>query len=198
MPNSPHCFTVTYTGISPILFTPVKVGAAFDPHTPTPQLHDYTGIWDTGATATAITQKVIDDCALKPIGMTKVHGADGEFITEVYFVSILLLNGVGFRTLRVTKGKLGPGADLLIGMDIITAGDFAVTNYNGKTVLSFRIPSSEFIDFSGKAAVPSTVLPTKLPGVGRNDPCPCGSGKKYKKCHGSANPPPTPLPNPFS
>jgi preprotein translocase subunit SecA len=23
--------------------------------------------------------------------------------------------------------------------------------------------------------------------VGRNDPCPCGSGKKYKKCHGAAN-----------
>ena len=21
--------------------------------------------------------------------------------------------------------------------------------------------------------------------VGRNDPCPCGSGKKYKKCHGT-------------
>lgn len=24
--------------------------------------------------------------------------------------------------------------------------------------------------------------PTK---VGRNEPCPCGSGKKYKQCHGS-------------
>jgi preprotein translocase subunit SecA len=24
-----------------------------------------------------------------------------------------------------------------------------------------------------------------LPEVGRNDPCPCGSGKKYKKCHGA-------------
>ncbi len=23
------------------------------------------------------------------------------------------------------------------------------------------------------------------PKVGRNDPCPCGSGKKFKKCHGS-------------
>ena len=23
------------------------------------------------------------------------------------------------------------------------------------------------------------------PKVGRNDPCPCGSGKKYKKCHGT-------------
>jgi preprotein translocase subunit SecA len=23
------------------------------------------------------------------------------------------------------------------------------------------------------------------PTAGRNDPCPCGSGKKYKKCHGA-------------
>ena len=22
--------------------------------------------------------------------------------------------------------------------------------------------------------------------IGRNEPCPCGSGKKYKKCHGTA------------
>jgi preprotein translocase subunit SecA len=26
--------------------------------------------------------------------------------------------------------------------------------------------------------------------IGRNDPCPCGSGKKYKKCHGAGAPPP--------
>ena len=24
----------------------------------------------------------------------------------------------------------------------------------------------------------------RVPKVGRNDPCPCGSGKKYKHCHG--------------
>jgi len=28
--------------------------------------------------------------------------------------------------------------------------------------------------------------------IGRNDPCPCGSGKKYKKCHGAPGPPPSP------
>ncbi len=28
------------------------------------------------------------------------------------------------------------------------------------------------------------------PKVGRNDPCPCGSGKKYKKCHGADGGPP--------
>jgi preprotein translocase subunit SecA len=22
------------------------------------------------------------------------------------------------------------------------------------------------------------------PSIGRNDPCPCGSGQKYKQCHG--------------
>ena len=27
--------------------------------------------------------------------------------------------------------------------------------------------------------------PSSVPRVGRNDPCPCGSGKKYKKCHGA-------------
>lgn len=25
-----------------------------------------------------------------------------------------------------------------------------------------------------------------LPKVGRNEPCPCQSGRKYKKCHGAA------------
>jgi preprotein translocase subunit SecA len=25
----------------------------------------------------------------------------------------------------------------------------------------------------------------ETPKVGRNEPCPCGSGKKYKKCHGA-------------
>jgi preprotein translocase subunit SecA len=30
----------------------------------------------------------------------------------------------------------------------------------------------------------STQQQKAMPKVGRNDPCPCGSGKKYKKCHG--------------
>ena len=32
--------------------------------------------------------------------------------------------------------------------------------------------------FSGKP------LPRHVADIGRNDPCPCGSGKKYKKCCG--------------
>jgi preprotein translocase subunit SecA len=33
------------------------------------------------------------------------------------------------------------------------------------------------------AGKPRTVV-SDQPKIGRNDPCPCGSGKKYKKCHG--------------
>jgi preprotein translocase subunit SecA len=39
-----------------------------------------------------------------------------------------------------------------------------------------------------KVAPQRRVAPSKQPmrnlKVGRNDPCPCGSGKKYKQCHG--------------
>lgn len=35
---------------------------------------------------------------------------------------------------------------------------------------------------SGTGRMVQPVTPTQK--VGRNDPCPCGSGKKYKKCHG--------------
>ncbi|HSO21412.1 MAG TPA: preprotein translocase subunit SecA [Chondromyces sp.] len=38
---------------------------------------------------------------------------------------------------------------------------------------------------SAPDARPTTVRRNQ-PKVGRNDPCPCGSGKKYKRCHGAA------------
>jgi preprotein translocase subunit SecA len=41
----------------------------------------------------------------------------------------------------------------------------------------------DYYDPSGGAAVKQE--PVKVgPKIGRNDPCPCGSGKKYKNCHG--------------
>jgi preprotein translocase subunit SecA len=37
----------------------------------------------------------------------------------------------------------------------------------------------------GRASTVKTVVSTQ-PKTGRNEPCPCGSGKKYKKCHGAS------------
>jgi preprotein translocase subunit SecA len=38
-----------------------------------------------------------------------------------------------------------------------------------------------------ESTVDAATVATAVPRVGRNDPCPCGSGKKYKQCHGALN-----------
>ena len=42
-----------------------------------------------------------------------------------------------------------------------------------------------FLGSSGASAGTASKTVTAAAKVGRNDPCPCGSGKKYKKCHGT-------------
>jgi len=78
--------------------------------------------------------------------MALVHGVHGVAECETFLVNIGLPNNVMFTGVRVTKGDIA-GAHILIGMDIINEGDFAVTNHNGTTMFSFRTPSSEHIDF---------------------------------------------------
>jgi SEC-C motif-containing protein len=46
----------------------------------------------------------------------------------------------------------------------------------------FRRVEGQWFYEDGEVA-PKTVVRTG-PKIGRNDPCPCGSGKKYKHCHG--------------
>ncbi|MBI4244023.1 MAG: SEC-C domain-containing protein, partial [Planctomycetes bacterium] len=48
-----------------------------------------------------------------------------------------------------------------------------------------RVPVAAGVARGGNRS-PQPTPPAKLDShkVGRNDPCPCGSGKKYKKCHG--------------
>lgn len=49
-----------------------------------------------------------------------------------------------------------------------------------------------YVDAAGRDLHPNEVVdraaaPTRFGGVGRNEPCPCGSGQKFKRCHGSAS-----------
>ncbi len=93
-----------------------------------------------------VTQNVVDACNLAPTGMAKVTGVNDERLAETFLVNIGLPNNVIFSSIRVSKGNL-PGADVLIGMDIIGRGDFSVTNAGGITKFSYRTPSIEHIDY---------------------------------------------------
>lgn len=146
-----RAFTGKYNGIARVLTSKASVGVAFDPsRSPDPALHEFDAIWDTGATGSVISQNVVRECGLNPIGMTRVSTAGGVRTSNEYLVSIYLPNEVAFPTVRVTVGDI-EGADVLIGMDIIGIGDFAVTNHEGKTVFSFRFPSVARIDFVEEA-----------------------------------------------
>ena len=71
-------------------------------------------IWDTGATRSVISQKVVDACGLEAIGVQKVYHAQGEASdVEAFLVNIGLPNNVEFQGLRVTLGVLR-SADVLI------------------------------------------------------------------------------------
>jgi len=175
-------FTAKYDGLSNVLRCNVKVSLPETPTTET-KLHDFVAIWDTGATKSVITEKVAQALNLTPISIREVGTAGGKFLKNVYLVNIYLPNNVAFQFVEVTEMEAITGDyDLLIGMDIIATGDFAITNYQGKTVFSFRWPSSTVIDFVEESKEIETLKAP--PKVGRNDPCPCGSGKKYKNCHG--------------
>jgi hypothetical protein len=156
---------VRYSGRVNKLAVDTLISKSFDPSINPAMVKDvlnqakkYLGIWDTGATNSVISQKVVNECALKPIGMTKVHSATEVTECETFLVSIILPNKLGVPTVKVTKGLIAE-CDVLIGMDIIGSGDFAISHPDGQTIFSFRLPSSGAIDFVKEK--PEPVRPKK-------------------------------------
>ena len=111
----------------------------------TPKL--WRGLWDTGASKSSITQRIVDDLNLIPVGNTNISTANGVVAVNTYFVDFGLPNGVTVKNVLVSCADLGDDIDILIGMDIIRHGDFSITNVNNKTTFSFRTPSVEEIDY---------------------------------------------------
>ena len=175
-----HALTRSESKIVNAITTPVEVKTLFTQATLS------TGaIWDTGATISVVTKDLASRLGLIPVGKTNVMGVHGSKVVNVYFVNLTLNNKDISLDIQVTECdalSADNSIGMLVGMDIITKGDFAITNFQGKTVMSFRVPSMERVDYVAKLNMHSPALNQKK--IGRNDPCPCGSGKKYKNCCG--------------
>ena len=106
-------------------------------------------IWDTGATASAISPQMAKLLKLVAIDKNIVRGIHSEEAVNVYVVNFLLPNNVVLGPVSVNEVSLGGNVDVLIGMDIIGAGDFAIC---GGKFFSFAFPSFENpIDFVEKS-----------------------------------------------
>jgi len=148
--NHHHAFDVEYSGIPRELTTVAKIF-------PFPAIHNKEGviinvIWDTGATYSSLSPKIVRELGLKTIDTIVVHGINNASkAADVVIASITLSNSITFTGKRFSVIEI-PGADVLIGMDIIMLGDFAVSNGEGKTRFSFVIPPfKNKVSFTEKA-----------------------------------------------
>jgi len=147
----------------------------------------WDALWDTGATCSVITPNIVKELNIAPSSYTFVSGVHGKARAAQYYIDFGLPNGVMVPKVLVVEGNPA-GCDLLIGMDIIGLGDFVVSCCNGSTQFGLRMPSEitreEMLEMLKDTSAEPTVKTGKQ--VGRNSPCPCGSGIKYKRCCGKA------------
>ena len=81
------------------------------------------------------------------------------------------------------------------GFDMFNAMTESICEETTKMMLTLQVKKKEDVErkqvakvtgeSSSDGTVSKTVVKTKSQKIGRNDPCPCGSGKKYKKCCGA-------------
>src|SRR5260221_504702 len=151
-----QAFTVKFSNRTNVLMCEVGVSQAFDPKVPQvnlPQIKRKISIWDTGAMSTVISKRFAEELGLIPTGKITITGVNHTTEENTYFANIYLPNNVclGFVKIAEVPRISGDNADILIGMDIIGSGDFSVYCEEGKTVMTYRLPSVGGVDFCMEA-----------------------------------------------
>ena len=146
-------------------------------------------------------------------GLTRTDGADsfaqaerGTLLSVVdsrwrehLYEMDYLREGIGWRGLSQRDPLVEykrEGFDMFVEMERGLKEDYVTYIYRIENV-KLREEEMQQLSYSGGTEEPNQR--PKSPRqrgsegkIGRNDPCPCGSGKKYKKCHGRPGAPPLP------
>lgn len=141
MPDQPRAFTSKYTQLSNKLINEVNVIYSGKSTMVKAQ-------WDTGASSSCISHDVVSQLSLTPTGVKYIQTPSGLSQVNTYLIDVILPNDVYVNDLVVCDSEIGAqGIGMLVGMDVINLGDFAVSNYAGQTVFSFRIPSQKTTNY---------------------------------------------------
>lgn len=107
------------------------------------------GLWDTGSSESVISSDFVMKYNLQSIGDAIIGTTGATSKSNVYTIDFLLAEKQHI-SLNVTESSqlCGSGFDMLIGMDVITLGDFALTTTDDTICFSFRYPSKGLIDFN--------------------------------------------------
>ena len=145
-------FTIEYDGLQELVETTCGISELMPREEllkglPHPPIKKYQALWDTGASASSISERVVEELELIPVSIADNYTAAGIVQVKMYYINMLLPNGILLPEMFVSCCQL-EDIDVLIGMDVICKGDFALTNSDGKTTFSFQVPSSKKIDFN--------------------------------------------------
>ena len=104
-----------------------------------------------------------------------------------------LREGIGWRGLSQRDPLVEykrEGFDIFQEMERGLKEDYVTYIYRVENI-KLREEEMQQLSYSGVSEEPNQrpTSPRRVK-IGRNDPCPCGSGKKYKKCHGMPGAPP--------
>jgi len=136
-------FFITYAGITGELTTPASI---FPIYTINAALcgvpFEIEALWDTGSIVTCIKPALWKRLELYSLesDRTELAGIGGKVAAELTFADILLTSELEIKNCPIYAVDFPGDADILIGMDIIGMGDFAVCNTDNKTSFSFAVP----------------------------------------------------------
>jgi len=137
--------TYTHTGLVDAILTPVEL---FSDLYKDITRYSTNALWDTGAMLSVISPEIAKELKLDIVDTIEITGINGESIAEVAVISICFPNSAVIKDVRVAICSMFPGNEMIIGMDVITQMDIAVTNGGRQTQFSFAIPPfEEKIDF---------------------------------------------------
>jgi len=112
-------------------------------------------LWDTGAMMSAITPEVRDKLKAITIYRKTIAAIHTTQDVDVVSITLELPNNVVKKNIEVAVCNMASNAEMIIGMDIISLGDFALSNGNDQTLFSFAVPPfCDKIDFSKKQNEP--------------------------------------------
>jgi preprotein translocase subunit SecA len=125
-----------------------------------------------------------------------------EFQSEAFNLFTQMMNRIREQTLEylfrmhLATPEAGEGADaaapLPMPRSVFARAQAVKPEFEGPSTSPLETPSFDkgkpagiFSGGNGESDLPSRPQPVAAPAkIGRNDPCFCGSGKKFKKCHG--------------
>lgn len=146
-------------------------------------------LWDTGASLTCISTQLADKLGFPIVDSMTIRVADGKEVqSNVYCIQLRMGSFVVPYVMAAALDMDGSEHDVIIGMDFMVNGDTSISHYGGRTVLTFRQPSLETVDYVKELGEWNKCIRHHKMNVAKGlpDKCACGSGKEYKNCHGKS------------